>query len=83
MMVFRTSAQSQIAVGTQSVSSIAPSTVERASSGDAPDDPGPLASDLSPVITHANVRKVAKKVADWQLAHANKVFNEQWTFAAL
>jgi unsaturated rhamnogalacturonyl hydrolase len=60
-----------------------PPSVERASVGDAPDDPGPLATDLSPKITHANVRKAAKKVADWQLARAEKVFNEQWTFAAL
>jgi unsaturated rhamnogalacturonyl hydrolase len=57
--------------------------VDRASSGDSPDDPGPLATDLSSAITHANVRKAAKKVADWQLARAEPVFNQQWTFAAL
>jgi unsaturated rhamnogalacturonyl hydrolase len=57
--------------------------VDRASSGDSPDDPGPLATDLSPAITHTNVRKAAKKVADWQLARAEPVFNQQWTFAAL
>jgi len=51
--------------------------------GDSPDDPGPLATDLSPAITHADVRKAAKKVADWQLAKAQPVFNQQWTFAAL
>jgi unsaturated rhamnogalacturonyl hydrolase len=61
----------------------AASTVERATSGDSPDDPGPLATDLSPAITHANVRKAAKKVADWELAKAQPVFNQQWTFAAL
>jgi rhamnogalacturonyl hydrolase YesR len=61
----------------------APSPVERATSGDSPDDPGPLATDLSPAITHADVRKAAKKVADWQLAKAQAVFNQQWTFAAL
>jgi len=57
--------------------------VDRNASGDAPDDPGPLATDLSDEITHAGVRKAAKKVADWQLARAQPVFNQQWTFAAL
>jgi rhamnogalacturonyl hydrolase YesR len=57
--------------------------VDRASSGDSPDDPGSLATDLSPKITHADVRRVAKKVGDWQIAHAQAVFNQQWTFAAL
>jgi unsaturated rhamnogalacturonyl hydrolase len=61
----------------------APSPVDRASAGDSPDDPGPLAVDLSPSITHANVRKAAKKVADWELARAEPAFNQQWTFAAL
>jgi unsaturated rhamnogalacturonyl hydrolase len=59
------------------------SSVERATVGDSPDDPGPLATDLSPAITHAAVRKAARKVADWQLAKAEPVFNQQWTFAAL
>jgi rhamnogalacturonyl hydrolase YesR/catechol 2,3-dioxygenase-like lactoylglutathione lyase family enzyme len=61
----------------------APSTVDRATSGDAPDDAGPLATDLSPALTHAAIRKVARKVADWQLAHAQATFNQQWTYAAL
>jgi len=61
----------------------APSPVDRAASGDSPDDPGPLATDLSPAITHAAVRKAAAKVADWQLARAEKIFNQQWTYAAL
>jgi unsaturated rhamnogalacturonyl hydrolase len=67
----------------QKATAAAPSPVDGASSGDSPDDPGALAADLSPVITHADVRKVAKKVADWQLARAESVFNQQWTFAAL
>ncbi len=57
--------------------------MDRVSSGDSPDNPGPLATDLSPAITHANVRKAAKKVADWQFAKAQPVFNQQWTFAAM
>jgi rhamnogalacturonyl hydrolase YesR len=61
----------------------APSPVDRNAAGDAPDDPGPLATDLSPAITHAAIRKAAAKVADWQLAHSEKIFNQQWTYAAL
>jgi unsaturated rhamnogalacturonyl hydrolase len=60
-----------------------PVTVDRVASGDAPDNPGPLAKDLSPAITHAEIRKAAKKVADWELARAELNFNQQWTFAAL
>jgi rhamnogalacturonyl hydrolase YesR len=60
-----------------------PLSVERASAGDAPDDPGPLATDLSPALTHAAIRKAAQKVADWQLARAEPIFNQQWTYAAL
>ena len=61
----------------------APSPVNRSASGDAPDNPGPLATDLSPKLTHANIRKATKLVADWQLTQAEPVFNQQWTFAAL
>lgn len=61
----------------------APVTVDRAASGDSPDDPGPLAKDLSPELTHAAIRKVAHKVADWQLGKVEKTFNQQWTYAPL
>jgi unsaturated rhamnogalacturonyl hydrolase len=61
----------------------AQTSVERAASGDSPDDPGPLATDLSPELTRANIRKVVQKVADWQLARAQPTFNQQWTYAAL
>jgi unsaturated rhamnogalacturonyl hydrolase len=60
-----------------------PLSVERASAGDAPDDPGPLATDLSSALTHPAIRKAAQKVADWQLARAEPIFNQQWTYAAL
>ena len=56
---------------------------ERNDVGDAPDDPGPLATGLSAKITHADVRKAAKMVADWELARAEGSFNQQWTYAAL
>jgi unsaturated rhamnogalacturonyl hydrolase len=61
----------------------ASSTVERGTVGDAPDDPGPLATDLSPALKPAAVRAAIKKVADWQLRVAEPNFNSQWTFAAL
>jgi unsaturated rhamnogalacturonyl hydrolase len=60
-----------------------PLSVERASAGDSPDDPGPLATDLSPALMHAAISKAAQKVADWQLARAEPIFNQQWTYAAL
>jgi unsaturated rhamnogalacturonyl hydrolase len=60
-----------------------PLLAERASAGDAPDDPGPLATDLSPALTHAAIGKAAQKVADWQLARAEPIFNREWMYAAL
>jgi rhamnogalacturonyl hydrolase YesR len=57
--------------------------VERANVGDSPDNPGPLATDVSPALTHAAIRHAAVKVADWQLAQSEEKFNQQWTFAAL
>jgi len=72
-----------IAAAQSPVAKAAPSTVERASSGDAPEDPGPLATDVSGAITHAAIRKAAAKVGTWELGHAEKLFNPQWTFAAL
>jgi rhamnogalacturonyl hydrolase YesR len=68
---------------TEAAQAAAQSSVERATVGDSPNDPGPLATDLSPEITHTAVRKAARKVADWQLKQAESVFNQQWTFAAL
>ncbi|MGD0938223.1 MAG: glycoside hydrolase family 88 protein [Terracidiphilus sp.] len=67
----------------ETVPATTPSSVDRVSVGDSPDDPGPLAADLSPALTHAAVRKAARKVADWQLARAEATFNQQWTYAAL
>jgi rhamnogalacturonyl hydrolase YesR len=61
----------------------AASTVDREAVGDAPDDPGPLATDMSPALKAADIRRAIKKVADWQLSVAEPNFNSQWTFAAL
>src|ERR1700722_18029803 len=60
-----------------------PLSAERAASGDAPDDPGPPATNLSSALTHAAISKAAEKVADWQLTPAEPIFNQQWTYAAL
>ncbi len=42
--------------------------------GSDPDDPGPLAKDLSPAITKAAVGTAMRKVADWQLAQSQQYF---------
>lgn len=57
--------------------------VERQGVGDSPADPGPLATDLSPALTHTAVRKAMKKVGDWSVPHSEANYNRQWTFAAL
>ena len=51
--------------------------------GDAPDNPGPMATDLSSELKTTAVDKVIRKVADWQLQHAQSHFSQDWTFAAL
>ena len=51
--------------------------------GDSPADPGPIATDLSPDLNSAGVKKVIARVADWQLTRAETHFNQQWTFGAL
>ena len=61
----------------------APSPVEREHVGDAPDDPGPLATDLSAEIKPKAIDAAMKKVGDWQVKVAEPNFNKQWTFAAL
>jgi unsaturated rhamnogalacturonyl hydrolase len=60
-----------------------PASVERAHVGDAPDDPGPLATDLSPEIKPKAIDAAMKRVGDWQVKVAEPNFNKQWTFAAL
>jgi unsaturated rhamnogalacturonyl hydrolase len=51
--------------------------------GDATDDPGPLATDLSAEIKPKAIAAAIKKVADWQVPYAEPSFNKLWTFAAL
>lgn len=42
--------------------------------GSSPDDPGPLATGLSPAITKPAVGAAMRKVADWQLAQSQQYF---------
>lgn len=61
--------------------SVAP--VDRNAAGDSPDNPGPLAKNLSAAIKPKAISAAMKKVADWELTVAKPSFNQQWTFAAL
>lgn len=53
------------------------------SSGSAPDDPGPLATDISAELKPKAIQAVVEKVATWQLKEAEPTFNRLWTYAAL
>jgi unsaturated rhamnogalacturonyl hydrolase len=70
-------AQAAVAAGAKVVSA------EGDAVGDAPDNPGPLAVGLSAELKPKAIDAAMKKVADWQVAHAETHFNQQWTFAAL
>ncbi|HEU4636603.1 MAG TPA: glycoside hydrolase family 88 protein [Edaphobacter sp.] len=52
-------------------------------SGSAPDDPGPLATDISAELKPKAIQAVVEKVATWQLKEAEPTFNRLWTYAAL
>jgi unsaturated rhamnogalacturonyl hydrolase len=51
--------------------------------GDAPDDPGPIATDLSYSIKPKAVAKAMRKVADWQLERSQPYFDRIWTWSVL
>jgi len=51
--------------------------------GDAPDNPGPIATDLSYSIRPVAVAKAMRKVADWQLARSQPYFDRVWTWSTL
>jgi len=51
--------------------------------GDAPADPGPLATDLPPAMTPAAIDAATRKVADWQLARSEPYFDRIWTWSVL
>jgi len=56
---------------------------ELEAAGDQPDNPGPLATRLSPNLTRPAIRKAITLVADWQIQHAEGRYNTGWTYAAL
>jgi unsaturated rhamnogalacturonyl hydrolase len=51
--------------------------------GDAPDKPGPFATDLSYSIKPKAVAKAMRKVGDWQLARSQPYFDRIWTWSVL
>jgi rhamnogalacturonyl hydrolase YesR len=51
--------------------------------GNAPDNPGPLATDLSTSTRPAAVAKAMRKVADWQIQQAQPYYDRIWTWSAL
>jgi unsaturated rhamnogalacturonyl hydrolase len=51
--------------------------------GDTPASAGPLATDLSPAMTPTAIATAMRKVGDWELAHSQGNFSQDWTFAAL
>ncbi len=75
------SSVAQTAPAAQPAGKVVP--VDGYAAGDQPDNPGPLATDLSPEIKSKAIIAAMKKVADWQVAYAEPKFNKQWTFAAL
>jgi rhamnogalacturonyl hydrolase YesR/lysophospholipase L1-like esterase len=51
--------------------------------GDAPANPGPLATDLSPALNAAAIDKATGKVADWELGWSQPYFDRIWTWSVL
>jgi rhamnogalacturonyl hydrolase YesR len=51
--------------------------------GDAPENPGPLATGLSTSTRPKDVAKAMRKVADWQLQRSQPYFDRLWTWSAL
>ena len=56
---------------------------QKASVGDAPTGPGPLANDLSGALAPASIRSAMRKVAQWQNVRITDAPSQDWTFAAL
>lgn len=56
---------------------------KKASVGDAPADPGPLATDLATGVRPDAVAAAMRKVADWQLKRIVNTPSQDWTFATL
>jgi rhamnogalacturonyl hydrolase YesR len=56
---------------------------QKAIVGDAPADPGPLATELSGALKPSNIQAAMRKVADWQDARIADSPSQDWTFATL
>jgi unsaturated rhamnogalacturonyl hydrolase len=54
-----------------------------ADAGDTPKDASPLATELSPALTHKEIRRTMKIVADWQIKQSAAKANQDWTYAPL
>ena len=80
-LLFSAALFSGAVAGAQNVPSSA--EAERQAAGDQIDDPGPLATKLSPKLKKSDILKAVKKVADWQLKESEGRYNIQWTYAAL
>jgi rhamnogalacturonyl hydrolase YesR len=55
----------------------------KSAAGDSLPETTPIATNLSPRLKRKDVLKAIRKVADWQLARAQPIFNQDWTYAAL
>ena len=51
--------------------------------GDIASDPGSVDRSLSPSFTHKDVQAAMRKVADWEVAHMEPKFTQDWTYAPL
>jgi len=56
---------------------------ELAVAGSQPNDPGPLATNISTRLKRGDILRAMRKVADWQLREAEGKYNTQWTYSAL
>lgn len=55
----------------------------KATIGDQPSDPGPLAKDISPVLKPTKIQAAMRKVADWESSRIVDEPSQDWTFATL
>lgn len=51
--------------------------------GDAPENPGPKATDLSTAMDPGAVKAAMRKVADWELVRSQPYFDRIWTWSVL
>jgi unsaturated rhamnogalacturonyl hydrolase len=65
------------------VASVVTGKERKASDGDAPLDPGPLATNLSPALNPTAIQTAMRKVADWQSARVADTPSQDWTYATL